>query len=132
MVSGARQTSRPAPPLALLREHRDEILRLAEKRGVSNIRIFGSVARGDATPDSDIDLLVDLEARESGFDLVAFEMDLEAPPGPGDAKVPPPRQPARPGGPRMPARRHFGSVRRLPSGRYQASYWHLARAPRRP
>lgn len=63
--------------MALLREHREEILRLAEKRGVSNIRIFGSVARGDATPDSDIDLLVDFEARESGFDLVAFEMDLE-------------------------------------------------------
>ena len=78
VVSGARQTSRPTPSLALLREHRDEILRLAEKRGVSNIRIFGSVARGDATPDSDIDLLVDFDARESGFDLVAFEMDLEA------------------------------------------------------
>lgn len=78
MVSGARQTSHPAPSLALLREHREEILRLAEKRGVSNIRVFGSVARGDATPDSDIDLLVDFEARESGFDLVAFEMDLEA------------------------------------------------------
>ncbi|HLI23415.1 MAG TPA: nucleotidyltransferase family protein, partial [Acidimicrobiales bacterium] len=45
--------------------------------GVSNIRIFGSVARGDATPDSDIDLLVDFRVRGSGLDLFAFEQDLE-------------------------------------------------------
>lgn len=69
---------RRAPTLAMLREHRPEILQLAEERGVSNIRVFGSVARGDATPDSDIDLLVDFEIRGSGLDLVAFEMDLES------------------------------------------------------
>ncbi len=67
-----------APSLALLREHREEILRLADKRRVSNIRIFASVARGDATPESDIDLLVDFDPADSGLDLVAFEMDLEA------------------------------------------------------
>lgn len=62
----------------MLRAHRAEILRLAAERGVSNIRVFGSVARGDATPDSDIDLLVDFEIRNSGLDLVAFEMELES------------------------------------------------------
>lgn len=73
---GDRQ-ERGVPTLALLRAHRDEILRLASSRGVSNIRIFGSVARGDATPDSDIDLLVDFQVRGSGLDLFAFEQDLE-------------------------------------------------------
>jgi predicted nucleotidyltransferase len=64
--------------MAMLRAHRAEILHLAARRGVSNIRVFGSVARGDATPDSDIDLLVDFEVRDSGLDLVAFEMELES------------------------------------------------------
>jgi predicted nucleotidyltransferase len=68
---------REAPSLTLLREHRDEILRLAEMRGVSNIRVFGSVARGDATPDSDIDLLVDFQVRQSGLDLIGFALDPE-------------------------------------------------------
>lgn len=62
----------------MLRARRREILRLAAARGVSNIRVFGSVARGDATPNSDIDLLVDFEVRDSGLDLAAFETDLEA------------------------------------------------------
>lgn len=70
--------TRPTPTLSLLRERRGEIARLAGKYGVSNIRVFGSVARGDATPESDIDLLVDFEVRESGLDLVAFEMELES------------------------------------------------------
>jgi len=62
----------------LLRAHRDEIFRLAARRGVSNIRVFGSVARGDATRDSDIDLLVDFKVGESGLDLIAFADELEA------------------------------------------------------
>jgi hypothetical protein len=71
--AGAHDT----PTLSLLRAHRDKILQLAAKRGVSNIRVFGSVARGDATPDSDIDFLVDFEVRDSGLDLIAFAQDLE-------------------------------------------------------
>lgn len=69
---------RPDPPtLSFLRDHRDEILGFAKERGVSNIRVFGSVARGDATADSDIDLLVDFRVRQSGLDLIAFAQDLE-------------------------------------------------------
>lgn len=68
---------RQAPSLAVLRAHRDEILRLAARRGVSNIRVFGSVARGDATPQSDIDLLVDFEVGDSGLDLIAFAQEME-------------------------------------------------------
>lgn len=43
----------------LIGDKRDEVLRLAAKNGVTNVRVFGSVARGEATPDSDIDFLVD-------------------------------------------------------------------------
>jgi predicted nucleotidyltransferase len=68
---------RPAPSLLLLRAHRDEILRVATNRGVSNIRIFGSVVRGDATPSSDIDLLVDFERGHRGLDLFAFAREVE-------------------------------------------------------
>lgn len=43
----------------LLLENRDAVLRLVAKHGASNVRVFGSVARGEATPTSDVDLLVD-------------------------------------------------------------------------
>lgn len=43
----------------LLKERRERILQIAEKHGVSDIRVFGSVARGEANPDSDIDFLID-------------------------------------------------------------------------
>ena len=45
----------------LLREKRDEILRIAARHGASNVRIFGSVARGEADAQSDVDFLVELE-----------------------------------------------------------------------
>ena len=69
--------TREAPSLALLQLHREDIMRLAASHGVSNIRVFGSVARGDATAESDIDLLVDFTVRTSGLDLIAFAQDLE-------------------------------------------------------
>ncbi len=53
----------------LLQEKREDILRIATKRGASNVRVFGSVARGEADSKSDIDLLVDLEPGRSLFDL---------------------------------------------------------------
>jgi predicted nucleotidyltransferase len=61
----------------LLREKREDILRIAAKRGAFNIRVFGSVARGEADAESDIDLLVDLEPGRSLFDLGGFLMDLQ-------------------------------------------------------
>jgi len=45
----------------LLGERRSQILAIAEKHGAYNVRVFGSVARGEATEDSDIDFLVDYE-----------------------------------------------------------------------
>ncbi len=49
----------------LLREKRDEILRIAEKHGARNVRVFGSVVHGEATEESDIDLLVDTSEKTS-------------------------------------------------------------------
>ncbi|HLV34321.1 MAG TPA: nucleotidyltransferase family protein [Spirillospora sp.] len=43
----------------IIGDRREQILKLAQAHGVSNVRVFGSVVRGEATPDSDLDLLVD-------------------------------------------------------------------------
>ena len=57
---------------------RDEILRIAARRGARNVRVFGSVARGENDPLSDIDFLVDLEPGRSLFDLSGLLIDLES------------------------------------------------------
>lgn len=57
---------------------RDEILRVAAARGARNVRIFGSVARGEADDASDIDFLVDMEPGRSLLDLGGLLMDLRA------------------------------------------------------
>lgn len=62
----------------LLQNRRNEILRLAAAYGARNIRVFGSVARGDARPDSDIDFLVDMEPGRSLFDLGGLLVALQA------------------------------------------------------
>ncbi len=61
-----------------LRARRDEILRVAAARGASNVRVFGSVARGTAGPGSDIDLLVDFDPGRTMVDHVGLWRDLEA------------------------------------------------------
>jgi predicted nucleotidyltransferase len=62
----------------LLKEKRQDILRIAAQHGAYNVRVFGSVARGEASPDSDVDLLVDLEPDKSLFDVGGLLMDLQA------------------------------------------------------
>jgi predicted nucleotidyltransferase len=47
-------------PAESVKEHRDEILRIAMRHGAGNVMLFGSVARGESTPASDVDLLVDV------------------------------------------------------------------------
>lgn len=56
---------------------RSKLLDIATRYGVRNIRVFGSVARGEERPGSDLDLLVDMEPGRSLLDLVAFWQDLE-------------------------------------------------------
>ena len=61
----------------LLRTKRDDNLRIAAQYGAYNVRIFGSVARGEADEKSDIDLLVNMESGRSLFDLGGLLSDLE-------------------------------------------------------
>ena len=60
----------------IIENKRDEILRIAARCGARNIRIFGSVARGDAGPKSDIDFLVEFEPGRSLIDHVALRRFL--------------------------------------------------------
>lgn len=63
---------------ALLNEKREEILRLAAKHGAMNVRIFGSVARGDAGPESDVDFLVRLEPGTTLLKHAALMRELKS------------------------------------------------------
>jgi predicted nucleotidyltransferase/DNA-binding XRE family transcriptional regulator len=64
--------TQPLDSSRLLRQRRDLLLAAGLAHGVSNVRVFGSAARGDGTPRSDIDLLVDLEPGRTLIDLAAF------------------------------------------------------------
>jgi len=61
----------------LLKERREEILRIAASHGARNLRVFGSAARGEAGENSDIDLLVELEEGRSLLDQVGLMVELE-------------------------------------------------------
>jgi predicted nucleotidyltransferase len=65
------------PTLEALRHKRNEIMTLATRYGAFNIRVFGSVARGDATIASDIDLLVSFRRGVSLFEVSAFWQDMQ-------------------------------------------------------
>ncbi len=67
----------PDTPLARrVRQHRKAILRTASRRRARNIRVFGSVARGEETATSDVDLLVDLDVGVGLLDLIGLEREL--------------------------------------------------------
>ncbi len=72
------QQNRTMPSLNQLRaERRAEILRMAARHGAHNIRVFGSVARGDANENSDLDLLVSWEPGRSLLDHAGLVQDLQ-------------------------------------------------------
>ena len=62
----------------LLQEKRDEILRIAAAHKASNVRVFGSAARGDADQTSDVDFLVDFSSGSGLLDYAALVRELEA------------------------------------------------------
>jgi predicted nucleotidyltransferase/DNA-binding XRE family transcriptional regulator len=60
-----------------LRQRRTALLRAVQNAGAANLRVFGSVARGEDTPDSDIDLLVDMPGGAGLFALQSLEGELQ-------------------------------------------------------
>lgn len=61
----------------LLKSKREQILRTAKEHGATNVRVFGSVARGEADEKSDIDILVDLQPGRSLLDHAALSLALQ-------------------------------------------------------
>jgi predicted nucleotidyltransferase len=76
IVSGPPQQERP-PDLGSLRATRGQILAAASQRGLRDVRVFGSVARGEAVETSDVDLLVAPGPDTTLFDLSGFALDVE-------------------------------------------------------
>ena len=60
-----------------LKEKRNQILTIANRYGARNVRIFGSIVRGEGKRDSDLDILVELEPGRSLLDIIAIKQDLE-------------------------------------------------------
>jgi predicted nucleotidyltransferase len=76
-VSAQSPTARSRELRELLFRHRPAVLAAAARHGASNVRVFGSVARGDAGPESDIDLLIDVEPSRSLFELAGLLVELQ-------------------------------------------------------
>ena len=70
-------SSGPFEMHTLIEQHRAEILALAEHHGVRDVRVFGSMARGDADDLSDVDLLVSLPPERTGLALGGLLMDVQ-------------------------------------------------------
>ncbi|MEC4889444.1 MAG: nucleotidyltransferase family protein [Nitrospira sp.] len=62
----------------VLKSKRNDILRLAAQHGARHVRVFGSAARGEAGPASDIDLLVRMDRGRSLLDLIELSQELES------------------------------------------------------
>jgi uncharacterized protein len=60
-----------------VKDEREKILRITASHGAQNVRVFGSLARGEAGPDSDIDILVELDHGRGLLDIIAIKQDLE-------------------------------------------------------
>ena len=75
---GARPGLPDTPMGRRLRRHRRAVIDAAARRGAGNVRVFGSIARGEDTPSSDVDLLVDLDEGVGLVALIALEQDLAA------------------------------------------------------
>ena len=61
----------------LLQQKRRQVLEIAHQHGASNVRIFGSVARGETTETSDLDLLIEMAPERTLLDVIAIKQDLE-------------------------------------------------------
>ena len=60
-----------------IKDKRREILRITANHGAENVRVFGSAARGDAGPNSDLDILIKLAPGRTLLDIIAIKQDLQ-------------------------------------------------------
>lgn len=65
-------------PSVLLEQHREDVVKVFARYPVMSVWVFGSVARGDDRPDSDLDLLVELESNASVVDIIGLDEELSA------------------------------------------------------
>jgi uncharacterized protein len=77
-LRAVRTAGRAGVSGSVVRRHRRELLDLARRHGARNMRVFGSTARGEAGPESDVDLLVDMEPGRTLLDLVALRREASA------------------------------------------------------
>jgi len=87
-VSTVSHVGTQRKPSAVLRERADEVKARLAQDDITNVRVFGSIARNEDTPDSDVDLLVDMPDRPLGFalarawtdvkNILGFDVDLVA------------------------------------------------------
>ena len=61
----------------IIKNRRNEILDIAAKYGAKNIRVFGSMAHGEESPESDLDIIVEMEKGRSLLDIIAIKQDIE-------------------------------------------------------
>lgn len=73
----AMTSSTPTTIRQRLVAHRPEVLALAQRHGATNLRVYGSIAKGQEHPGSDLDLLVDLAEDQSLLGLIGFRQELE-------------------------------------------------------
>jgi predicted nucleotidyltransferase len=72
-MTGRKESGRPVVLPAI----REDVLCIAATHGAGNVRVFGSVGRGEQSPSNDLDLLVEMAEGRSLFDLIALSNDLE-------------------------------------------------------
>jgi predicted nucleotidyltransferase len=60
-----------------IKSRREDILDITTKYGAKNIRVFGSMARGEESPDSDLDIIVEMDEGSSLLDIIAIKQDIE-------------------------------------------------------
>lgn len=77
LIMTSVESRQSAPTLEMLKSLRHEITAALERHGGTNLRVYGSVARGEASSASDVDVLVEMEPGRSLLDLAALHLDLE-------------------------------------------------------